>query len=321
MVAADRAAIDRFKRARNGGSLAGSQAYKDATSGLPAAALASVYIDGAALTAAIDARAKTGTGPVPGLGRISWLAGAVTAEQRGLRVELRVKGDEIEATPFVAELPAQVPAGVALYVGFKGLDATLDELKRSPALSARLGPAVKLLGGLLDDVIALFKEEGALYVRRPGGPEVTLVLVADEAAATETLGKLATLASALQQKLPERTQVAGVTATKITVGKTTVYYAVFDGKLVVSTALSGFRDCERRRHGSPIRGVAGRGRRCRHARPDHRDPLRGRPPALPLLEGGQGARARPPATCGTRRLLYGSVDGSVLTVKGFVSVR
>ena len=243
VVAPTRALIDRLKQARVEGTLAGTGAYRDATSGLPAAALASVYVDGAALTSALDKRAKTGTGPVPGLGRVSWLAGAVTAEPHGLRLELRVKGDEIEATPFTAELPVQVPAGVVLYVGFKGLDATLDELRRSPALTGRLGAAAKLLGGVLDDVIALFKEEGALYARSlPSGPELTLVLqVTDEAAAAETLGKLATLASALQQKLPERTQVVGVTATKITVGKLTLYYAVFDGKLVVSTALSGFR--------------------------------------------------------------------------------
>ena len=328
-IASGRTAIDGFKRARTGGSLAGSDAYREAVSGLPATSLASVYVDGAAVTAALDARVKTGTGPLPGLGRVSWLASALSAENNGLALDLRIKGDAIEATPFTAELPAEVPAGVSLFVGFKGQDATLDELIRSPAVSARLGSAARLLGGVLDDVIALFKEEGALYVRQgAAGPEYTLVLkVADETAAAETLGRLATLASALQQKLPETVEVEGVTATKITVGKTDLYYAVFDGKLAVSNALGGIRGLRTttgRLSGSRAwqDAVAAAGMPEQTAGILYADVNR----ALPLLEGLVKDKASLPklrrtlAPLGTA-LLYGSVDGSVLSVKGFVSVR
>jgi hypothetical protein len=328
-IAADRAAIDRFSAARGDGSLADSDTFREATRDLPPAPLASIFVDGTALMSAVAARVKAEPGPVPGLGQVSWLAGAVSAGQRGLAVDLRLKADGIEAAPFAATLPAEVPAGVSLFVGFKGLDATLAELLRSPLLGGQIGSTLKVLGGVLDDVVALFKEEGALYVR-PGaqGPEYTLVLnVADESAAGETLGRLATLASALQQKLPEKIQVEGVSATKITVAKTDVYYAIFDGKLVVSNGLSG------------IRGLRTTGQRLADSRawqdaaaaagmPDqtagilYADVAQ----ASPLIEGLINDKASRP---GLRRslgalhtaLLYGAIDGSTLTVKGFVSVR
>ena len=139
VIAGDRPTIDRFKEARRGGRLLDTPAYVEATSSLPPNALATVYVGGAELARAIGTRLKTGTGPVPGLGRIGWLAGALTAKQDGFAVDARIDGDEIEATPFSAELPSEVPANVLLYADFKGLDATLDELRRSPALSSLLG--------------------------------------------------------------------------------------------------------------------------------------------------------------------------------------
>ncbi len=329
VIGGDRAAIDAFKRGRNRGSLAGTSVYREATSQPPAAPLVSVYLDGAAATSALDAHAKTGTGPVPGLGRISWLAGAARAEQNGLALELRVKGDEIEAKPYAAELPAEVPAGVLLFVGFKGLDTTLDELVRSPAFADRLGSAAKLLGGLLDDVVALFKEEGALYAEQgPTGPVYTLVLkVADEQAASATLSKLATLASALQQKLPETVRVAGVTATKITVGTTDLYYALFGGKLVVSTGVGGIRSLrattERLADSRAWQdAVAAAAVPEQTAGILYADVNR----ALPIVaehvkdKASAAELRRYLAPFGTA-LLYASVDRSVLSVKGFVSVR
>src|SRR5581483_12462026 len=103
-----------------------------------------------------------------------------------------------------------------------GLDATLDELKRSPAGSAQLGQATKAVGPLIDEVIGLFKGEGAFYARP--GPEYALVLkVDDEASARETLDKLGTLAGAAAQRAPEQVEVDGVQANQVRVGKTTVY--------------------------------------------------------------------------------------------------
>jgi len=79
VVAPDRATIDRLKRARNAGSLVDTDAYKEATRDLSAPALVTFYADGAAATRALDRRLKTGLGPVPGLGRVGWIAAALPA--------------------------------------------------------------------------------------------------------------------------------------------------------------------------------------------------------------------------------------------------
>ncbi len=326
VVAADRRTIDALKRARNEGSLAASDAYREATSGLPADALATFYVDGTALTAEAARRAKAAVGPIPGVGRVSWLAGAISVKPGGIATDLRLKGDEIQPTQYTAELPAEVPAPVTLFVDAKGLDATLEELRRSPALPARAGSVVKALGGLLDPVIALFHGEAAFYVRSlAAGPEYSLVVkVADSGAAKETLDRLATLAGAFAQKLPQHLTVAGLPTTEIVLGKMTLYYAVFGDKVVVTSAPSG------------IRGLAGNAPRLTSSAPwqaaasaaglpdetagiAYADVAR----AIPLLERLADRKQEPGETPNALRtgLLYASVTGPVLSVKGFVSVR
>jgi hypothetical protein len=325
VIARDRPTIDRFKEARRGGRLLDNPAYVEATGSLPPKALATVYVDGAELSRAIGARLKTGAGPVPGLGRIGWLAGALTAEQNGLGVDARIKGDEIEATPFVAELPSEVPADVLLYAGFKGLDATLDEFRRSPALASLLGANAKLVGGLLDDAIALFKGEGAFYVRAGSPLEYTLVLrVADDLAAATTLDRIATIVGALTQQVPAPVRIGTVTAKRLKVRKQTLYYAVFAGRLVVTTSESGIADL--RRPGPRLAGSqAWRAAKTAAALPRETTSIlfANVPGARPFLAKNKGLPAevtRNLAPLGTA-LVYGSVDGSVLSLKGFVSVR
>ena len=174
-------------------------------------------------------------------------------------------------------------------------------------------------------VIDLFKGEAAFYVRPlPRGPEYTLVLLtSDEAAARQTLDGLATLAGALAQAAPEHLTVRGVKVTKITVQKTALYYAVFDGKVVVTSAPSG------------IRGLLLSGPRVTATKGWQRAATAvglpketagivygDAPTALRLLAKLTGSKTQVPAKLpvGTG-LAYASVDGSVLSVKGYVDVR
>jgi hypothetical protein len=337
-----RATIDRFKQARNGGTLSDSARYKAAAKSLPPGTIASVYVDGPALQREFAKRARTSTGsatvppagPVPGLGRVGWLTAALTAEQRGFGLDLHVQGDELEVSPYTPELPAELPADVSLLVDVKGLDATLDEAKRSPGISKQLGPAEKALGGLLDEVIALFKNEAAFVVRQApdGKSELSLVLkVTDEESAQSTVDRLATLAGAVSQKPPEHVRVAGVSAQKLTLGKTSVYYAIFDGKLVVTNDEDGISSL---RQGTTrlVDSLAWRSAADAAGLPDRAAGLfyANVPKLLPLIErlSQSGENGKPLSDKVKRNLaplstaiLYGSVDGDVLSLKGFVSVR
>jgi hypothetical protein len=334
VISDERETIDRYKVAKRSGALADDANYQDAVESLPAAALATLYVDGPTLGRAIATQAKTGTGsgPVPGVGRIGWLAGAVSAEDKGFAADLRLKGDELEVTPFTPELPAQVPADVSLLIDVKGLDATLDEARRSPSLQKQLGPAQKALGGLIDEVIGLFKGETGITVRSVAGrPEYTLlVTIEDESKATATLDKLATLVGAFAQKSPEPMTVAGVPAKKLTLGNTALYYAVFEGKLVVTNAesgITGLKEGPRLADSQAYKDTAEAA-----GLPDESAGLvyADVPEFLPLIDSlAKSSKDGKPLSPQVRRnleqlstaIFYGSVDGDILTLKGFASVR
>jgi Protein of unknown function (DUF3352) len=334
VIADKRETIDRYKLAKRGGALADSADYKAAIDSLPPAAVATVYVDGPTLSRELSKDAKTGTGsgPVPGVGRISWLAGAVSAEEKGFALDLRLKGDELEVTPFTSELAAQVPADVALFVDVKGLDAALEEARRTPAVQKQLGEAQKALGGLIDEVIALFKGETAITVRPVGAAdEYTLVVtVEDEAQASATLDKLATLLGAYTQSAPEPLSVGGVPAHKLSLGKSAIYYTVFDGKLVVTNAeggITGLQEGPRLADSQAYKDTAEAA-----GLPDQSTGIvyADVPKLLPLLDtlvkSGKDGKPIPPEVklnleALTTVLVYGSVDGDVLTRKGFAAVR
>jgi hypothetical protein len=236
-----------------------------------------------------------------------------------------VNGDRIEATRYAAELPAQIPAPVTLLVDAKGLDRAIDELKRSPALATSKNPFVQALRtGVLDDAVALFKNEAAFYVRPlAGAPESTLIVnVDDEAAADAIVDRLVTLIGAVTRKAETHETIAGVDATRLTLGKTTVYYAVFDRKLVATTAPSGIRGL-RRTGRRVVETAAWRAAGAAAKLPDqtaglaYADVQR----ALPLVARlfGMKSYSRVPAL--GHGLVFATVDGSVLTVRGFVALR
>ncbi len=119
------------------------------------------------LTSAIDKTAHTGTGAPAGR-RADRLALRLRCRRRskGLAVDVRLKGDQLAAAAYTPELPAQVPADVSVFVDFKGLDTALAaaDAEPGPEAAARRGRA-GCSAALLDEVIALFKGEGAVYVR------------------------------------------------------------------------------------------------------------------------------------------------------------
>lgn len=345
VVADKQATIDRFKAARQQGLLADNSQYKDAIRGLPDSSLATLYLNGGTLASAINKRAKTGSSSsqtLPGVGSIGWLSGAATAVDNGLTLEFRLKAQKLQLQTYTPELPAEVPADVALLVDFKGLDSALEQLRNSPALKNQLGPAQQALGGLLDEVVALFKNEGAFYVQPGAGKSAyALVLkVEDEASARATLDKLGTLVGAFSQKTPQQVTVGGATVEKLTLSaKTSVYYGVVGGKVVVTNSEASVRDLG----GSGERLADSQAWKDATAAAEMPDKVSGILYAdvhslVPLLEklqasstssSGSGSSSSTPTSPEVKRnlaalgslLLYGSADGDVATAKGFLAVR
>jgi len=213
-----------------------------------------------------------------------------------------------------------------------GLDATLDEARRAPAIQKQLGEAQQALGGLIDEIIGLFKGETAITVRPVGSKnEVTLLVTVDDAEkAKGTLDKLATLVGALTQKTPEPVTVAGQDFKKLAIGKTSLYYGVFDGKLVVTNsegAITSLVNGPYLADSQAYKDVAEAA-----GLPDESTGIfyADVPKLVPLIDslaksGKNGKPLSPDAKAHlealSTALFYGSVDGDVLSLKGFVSVR
>jgi uncharacterized protein DUF3352 len=236
------AALDRFESDRAKGTLAESERYSATIAEIDTGALVQVYLDGEGLEA-----------PFPG-GQAPTLGLSLAAEENGARLEgvadLGEEGESIVPDAFAAELPEVVPAGVLLYLGVSDLEASLSALRdflaeAAPEFERDLARVESQIGvSLEEDVFPLFRGETALYVRRGLFiPEVTLVTeVEDEAAATGTLDDLVT---ALGEFVPgaqdaREVDIEGVTATEVPlVPPVSLYYAAFDGRLVVTTSREG----------------------------------------------------------------------------------
>jgi hypothetical protein len=234
--------LDKFESARADGTLADSSDFQDAIDQVSGDAVARLYLNGSALQ-------KSGLSAA-----IDRLAIAVKAESGGVGVEgaakLAENGEVFGSEPFKAELPEEVPGGALVYVDVNDLGAQLKALRdviaqADPSVDADIARAEHELGVSLDeDVFPLFSGETAFYVRR--GliiPEVTLVTHVDDAqAAVAALDKLV---QGLREYLPmlqdeQELQIDGVTAKVVPLGgPISLYYAAFDGHLVVTTSQDG----------------------------------------------------------------------------------
>jgi hypothetical protein len=248
VFAEDAQALGAFEDARKDGSLAESDDFEAVTGDLVDEALLRVYASGEGVEAAFGAVAEP---PVS----LPSTAFALVAEPDTLRLEGVAELEPFErfvSEPYEAELPETVPAGAFLYLSFKDLESPLSALRDvfaelEPDLERDLARVESVLGvSLEEDVLPLFAREGALYAR-PGFPlpEATLLLqVDDERAARETLDELAGLARTfLGLAEPTTTSVEGAEVVEVPVSEfVSLYYGVFDGKLVLTTSLEGIRD-------------------------------------------------------------------------------
>ena len=251
VLAESQASIDRFKEMRSGGTLADSGRFADAMEGLPDDALARAYVNADAIvksyqetSAPLSAQAFDQLFPngVPSVGA------TVSAEEGGLRFQATGKTTQPTDT-FEASLPDELPAGALAYVGFNNLAKGVRESLKSAGeandqFDQQLGQIELVLGLSIDrDVLPLFEQEGAIAVypaaSGSGFPGIQLVVkVDDQEQAVGTIDKVLARAAQFLPGIPtpRSIDIGGVKAKAVEYQGTTIIYAGFDGKLVITNA-------------------------------------------------------------------------------------
>jgi hypothetical protein len=241
--------LDEFESMRKDGTLDGVDAYQKVSDQVASDALVHVYVAPSALASPQTSALKPLLGSAT-----SALAVSLKPEHDGVHLEGAVSpaSSDLFSSEFKAELPSQVPGGVYLYAGTSDLESQLGALRdalgeSAPNVDRDLARLEAELGVSLDeDVFPLFSRESALYVR-PGFPipEVTIVTnVDDEQKAMATIDKLAKGATEYYPGAHLGAfETAGVQGKQLSVNQfLSVYYAAFDGHLVITTSRQGIAD-------------------------------------------------------------------------------
>jgi hypothetical protein len=246
IVSDNQAAIDAAKRAHDGDSLSESDRFEEAMGDLSGDAIVRFYLDGAALSRQLDAQSQGAATSLAGGGTLESIAGQVTAADDGLGFDLvtRTEGGT-EPQNYASQLVSQVPADVLVYASFSGLGEQLEQASSNPQLQEQLGMVQGVLGISVSEVADLFRGEGAFYVRQGAPfPEVTLALgVDDEQQSLAMVDRLAQrLARFAGGGAPTATRIGDVDAKQLRLQNFAVYYAAFDGKLVITSATTGISE-------------------------------------------------------------------------------
>ncbi|MDX6696848.1 MAG: hypothetical protein QOE65_245 [Solirubrobacteraceae bacterium] len=257
-------------------SLARSKVFRRASGGLPSGRVADVFASPAGV-ARVLASQGGGLGAAGALLDQPTLQGvslAVTPQDKGVRLTIHSALDAAagrrlpRAKPFQPKLVGSVPPTAMAYLGVTRLDRAAGRLlaaglagggggRRITQLLARLRGDLGRRAGvnLQRDVLPLFQGEVALWLA-PSVPAPVLTIIAATDNEGRTREAFARLQPALARLLApsgggqvptftER-QVDGVPAFQLRIGPgIELDYAVFDGKLVVSTSLAGVRAVKR----------------------------------------------------------------------------
>ena len=241
--------LDEFERLRADGILASDGDYQKVSGEVAGDGIAQVYVSPSAFSSPGISYFK------PLLGsEAPALAFSLDPQDDGIHIEGAASPATGDLFPdeFAADLPGQVPGGAFLYAGTNDLERQLGTLRDylaevAPGIERDIGRAESEIGVSLDeDVFPLFSAESALYMR-PGFPipEVTIVTqVDDEQGALAVLDKLAGhVAEYYGTAEIQSVDIAGVAAKQLAVNQLfSVYYAVLDGKLVITTSQQGIAD-------------------------------------------------------------------------------
>jgi hypothetical protein len=274
-IAGLRQAID--AAAGRGPSLAKSQVYRRASGDLPHGRVADVYAspDGVSRLLAAQGGAIGAAGALIDQPALRGVAIALTPKDSGAQLlvhsvlDPKVSKSTARGRPFAPKLVGSVPKDAMAYLGLTHLDRAGERLlaaglagggagRQLTTLLQRVRRDLSRRAGvdLSRDVLPLLQGEVALWLA-PAIPAPVLTLIAatdDEKRTREAFARLqAPLARLLStpgggQAAWQERDVDGAQAFQLRLGVgIELDYAVFDGKLVVSTSLAGVTAVKRRK--------------------------------------------------------------------------
>jgi hypothetical protein len=206
-------------------------AYTDAIGLLPSHAVVRAYSTTAVASGLALGRSLPLNLPKGNVKQPNWIAAALSATGKEVKLELHAKGTKGPAPQSSADLVSQIPAGSVLALGLGSLGNVSTKLKIGGVDLQQLSDA---LGG-----------QAIVYVRAGlPFPEVTVASKAkDPEQAVRDIGRLIVKLSKAK-KPPVPVSMDGVTLHDVALGAVDIYYGSFDGLFVVSDStdsVSGLR--------------------------------------------------------------------------------
>jgi hypothetical protein len=225
----------------NAQPLSDNTLYNNSLSKLPGDALAKAYVNGPELAKVVhEALQQRGggalSGSTAGLDKLEFVSASLAAESDGLRLHGAAQGSGAStltgsAGDYSSKLLGEAPSDTFAFLSFQGgqsLEAGLGQLS---------APLELALGVSLQDVVGLFQNENALWVR-PGAviPEFTAILQPDD-----TASGLATLDKLLHKLAAgSGATISGGAEKTLSFGKQfQLHYGEVAGKLVLTSAPGG----------------------------------------------------------------------------------
>ncbi len=233
----------------DGEALADDADFKEALDKLPGDTLVKLYVDGPRLAALVSAAARaeeSGFDPSTlGLDKLKYISASASAEDEGVRIRGASSGGPSGAD-FASALIGGVPGDAFAFLDFKGQGTTdqLGQLKSNPRVAQGIAHLEQMLGVSFEQVLALLSGETAFYAR-PGAaiPELTLVLGSkDDNAALATLDKMAAHIAAMTGGQVQPGTQGGHPVKTVDFGQFQIHYGSVDGKVVLTSGLSGIAD-------------------------------------------------------------------------------
>ena len=220
-------------------SLADESAYNDANGKLPSSALAKAYVNGPKLGELIHKYSEgKGSGlaeATSGLDKLDFVSASLSAESDGLQMHGAAQGSgagELAGSgDYNSALLGETPGDALAFLTFRTGNAL------GSALLSAEAPLEYALGVSVQELVQLFANESALYVR-PGAviPEVTLIL--QPKSTSTALATLDKLARRIARLGGGTLKGAGVEKT-IDFGAVAVHYGAKGDKVVITNAPTG----------------------------------------------------------------------------------